>query len=202
MVGTGAIRLTRGTTTTPRTRFKQAGLSFCRTEWSVVSNAASAPFEKAESTGVVMEHRTLVQRSSRSVQREPCSPIEQHGSRDAARFQRRCSTVRRLISVQARSFSSGVCRANLPGPAPKPEGTMSIPLAQGAFTFFAREYDKLQTLFLSRVVQPGTVLNCHDWLFGEPFGWVLNTSRWGVQVLLGHVRQPRYSGNLQWRQML
>ena len=26
---------------------KQAGLSFCRTEWSVVSNAASAPFDKA-----------------------------------------------------------------------------------------------------------------------------------------------------------
>ena len=26
---------------------KQGGLSFCRTEWSVVSNAASAPFDKA-----------------------------------------------------------------------------------------------------------------------------------------------------------
>ena len=26
---------------------KQAGLSFCRTEWSVVSNAASAPFDTA-----------------------------------------------------------------------------------------------------------------------------------------------------------
>ena len=31
------------------------------------------------SLGVVMEHRTLVQRSSQSVQREPCSPIEQPG---------------------------------------------------------------------------------------------------------------------------
>ena len=29
--------------------------------------------------GVVMEHRTLVQRRSQSVQREPCSPIEQPG---------------------------------------------------------------------------------------------------------------------------
>ena len=26
---------------------KQAGLSFCRTEWSVVSNAAFVPFDKA-----------------------------------------------------------------------------------------------------------------------------------------------------------
>ena len=87
-----------------------------------------------------MEHRTLVQRSSQSVQRELCSPIEQPGyvtqsrqllccgglwesthwlcslrtkPRRVARCQRRCSTVRRLISVQARSFSSGVCRANL-----------------------------------------------------------------------------------------
>ena len=74
-------------------------------------------------------------------------------------------------------------------PSPKPEDTMAIPLAQGALTFFAREYDKLQTLFLSRVVQPGTVLIGHDWLPGEPVGWVLNTSRWGVLVLLGHVQK-------------
>ena len=66
---------------------------------------------------------------------------------------------------------------------------MAIPLAHGALTFFAREYDKLQTLFLSRVVQPGTVLIGHDWQPGEPVGWVLNTSRWGVQVLLGHVKK-------------
>ena len=66
---------------------------------------------------------------------------------------------------------------------------MAIPLAQGALTFFAREYDKLQTPFLSCVVQPGTVLIGHHWLPGEPVGWVLNTSRWGVQVLLGHVKK-------------
>ena len=74
-------------------------------------------------------------------------------------------------------------------PSPKPEDTMAIPPAQGALTFFAREYDKLQTLSLSRVVQPSTVLIGHDWLPSEPVGWVLNTSRWGVQVLLGHVKK-------------
>ena len=30
--------------------------------------------------------------------------------------------------------------------------------------------------FLNRVVQSGTVLIGHDWLPGEPVGWVLNTS--------------------------
>ena len=83
---------------------------------------------------------------------------------------------------------------------------MAIPLAQGAVTFFAREYDKLQTLFLSRVVQPGSVLTGHDWLPGEPVGWVLNTSRRGKQVLLGHVKKSDGNRgtfpNLQWRQML
>ena len=66
---------------------------------------------------------------------------------------------------------------------------MVIPLAQGALTFFATEYNKLQTLFLSRVVQPGTVPIGHDWLPGEPVGWVLNTSRWCVQVLFRHVKK-------------
>ena len=64
---------------------------------------------------------------------------------------------------------------------PKATGhTMAIPLAQGALSFFAGEYDKLQTLFLSRVVQPGTVLIVHDGLPCELVGWVLNISRWGV----------------------
>ena len=66
---------------------------------------------------------------------------------------------------------------------------MAIPLAHGALSFFAGEYCKLQTLFLSRVVQPGTVPIGHDWLPGEPVGWVLYTSRWCVQVLLGHVKK-------------
>ena len=70
-----------------------------------------------------------------------------------------------------------------------PEDTLAIPLTQGALTFFARKYDKLQTLFLSRVVQPSTVRIGHDWQPSEPVEWVLNTSRWGVQVLLGHVKK-------------
>ena len=74
-------------------------------------------------------------------------------------------------------------------PSPKPQDTMAIPLAQGALSFFAGEHDKMQTLFLSRVVQPGTVLIVHVGLPCELVGWVLNTSRWGVQVLLGHVQK-------------
>ena len=74
-------------------------------------------------------------------------------------------------------------------PSPKPEDTMAIPLAQAALSFFAGEYDKLQTLLLSRVVQPGTVLVGLDWLPGELVGWVFNTSRWYVQVLLVHVKE-------------
>ena len=67
------------------------------------------------------------------------------------------------------------CRSGKPSwPSPKPEDTVAIPLAQLALTFFAREYDKLQTLCLSRVVQPGTVLMGHDWPPGEPGG----SSRW------------------------
>ena len=71
----------------------------------------------------------------------------------------------------------------------QPEDTVAIPLAQEALTFFAREDDQLQTLFLSRVVQPCTVLMGHDRLPSEPVGWMLNTSRWGVQVLLWHVKK-------------
>ena len=73
--------------------------------------------------------------------------------------------------------------------SPKPENTMAIPLAEGALSFCAGEYDKLQTLFLSRVVQPSTVLIGHDWLPSAPVGWVRNTWRWGEQVLLGHVKK-------------
>ena len=49
-------------------------------------------------------------------------------------------------------------------PSRKPEDTMAIPLAQVCLTFFEGAYDKLQTLFLNRVVQPSTVLIGHDWL--------------------------------------
>ena len=38
-------------------------------------------------------------------------------------------------------------------------------------------------------MQPSTVLISHDWLSSEPVGWLLNTSRWGLQVLLGHVKK-------------
>ena len=87
------------------------------------------------------------------------------------------------------------CLSDKPSwPSPKPEDTMAIPLAQGALSFFAGEYDKLQTLFLSRVVQPDTVLIGHDWLPGGPVGWVLSTWRWGVQVLLGHVKKSDGNG--------
>ena len=61
--------------------------------------------------------------------------------------------------------------------------------SRGLDVLCEREYDKLQTPFLGRVVQPGTVLIGHDWLPGEPVGWVLNTSRWCVQVLLEHVKK-------------
>ena len=71
----------------------------------------------------------------------------------------------------------------------QPEDTLAIPLVQGALTFFASEYDKLQTLFLSCVVQPSTVLIGHDWFPGELVRWVPNTSRWGMQVLLEHVKK-------------
>ena len=101
----------------------------------------------------------------------------------------------KVFNSQKVDFSAGEkfferCLSGKPSwPSPKPEDTMAIPLAQGALTFFAREYDKLQTLFLSRVMQPGTVPIGHDWLPGEPVGWVLNTSRWSVQVLLQHVKK-------------
>ena len=91
--------------------------------------------------------------------------------RRAARCQRKCSTDRRLISVQARSFSrSGVCRANLFGPARSPKTQWPFRWLKGPGRSFAREYDKLQTLFLSRVVQPSTVLIGHGWLPSEPVG--------------------------------
>ena len=71
----------------------------------------------------------------------------------------------KVFNSQKVDFSAGEkffewCLSGKPSwPSPKPEDTMAIPLAQGALTFFAREYDKLQTLFLSRVVQPGTRAN-------------------------------------------
>ena len=80
------------------------------------------------------------------------------------------------MSARARSFSRAV--------------SVRRPFRRkGVLSFFAGEYDKLQTLFLSRVVQPGTVLIGHDWPTGELVGWVLNTSHWDVQVLLGHVKK-------------
>ena len=57
----------------------------------------------------------------------------------------------------------------------------SWPSLKPEVSFFAGEYDKLQTPFLSRVVQP---VMLHDWLPGEFVGWVLNTSRWSVQMQL------------------
>ena len=77
---------------------------------------------------------------------------------------------------------------------PEARGHDGHSAGSGGLSFFAGEYDKLQTLFLSRVVQPDTVLIGHDWLPGEPVGWVLNTWRWGVQVLLGHVKKSDGNG--------
>ena len=103
--------------------------------------------------------------------------------------------LKEMFKGQMVDFSAGQkfferCLSGKPSQLiPKPEDTMVTPLAQRALTFFAGEYDKLHTLFLSRVMQPGTVLIGRDWLPGEPVGWVLDTSRWCVQVLLGHVQK-------------
>ena len=79
----------------------------------------------------------------------------------------------KVFNKEKVDFSAGEkfferCLSGKPSwPSPKPEDTMAIPLAQGDLRFFAREYDKLQTPFLSSVVQPGTGLIRHDWLPGE-----------------------------------
>ena len=74
---------------------------------------------------------------------------------------------------------------------------------KGPCRFFAGQCDKLQTLVLIRVVQPGTDLVGHDWQPGELVGWVLNISCWGVQVLLRHVNKSDGNrgtlGYLRWR---
>ena len=88
--------------------------------------------------------------------------------RRVARCQRRCATVRRLISVQASSFSSGVCRANLPGPARSQRTRWPFRWLRGPCRSMRKRYDKLQTLFLSRLVQPHTMLIRHESLPGEP----------------------------------
>ena len=80
----------------------------------------------------------------------------------------------KVFNSQKVDFSAGEkfferCLSGQPSwPSPKPEDRMAIPLVQGAWTFCAREHDKLQTLFLGRVMQPSTVLIGHDWLPGEP----------------------------------
>ena len=70
-------------------------------------------------------------------------------------------------------------------PSPKPEDTLAIPLPQRALTSFAREHDKLLTLFLSSVVQPNTVLMI---AFQANQSDGCSTPCAGVQVLLGHVK--------------
>ena len=105
-----------------------------------------------------------------------------------------------VLNSQKVDFSAGekfferCLSAKASWPSLKPEDTMAFPLAQGALSFFAGEYDKLQTPFLSRMVQPGML---HDWLPGEFVGWVLNTSRWSVQMLLGHVKSDGNRGTLE-----
>ena len=106
-----------------------------------------------------MEHRTLVQRSSQSVQREPCSPIEQPAMWHRAAnscveedFGRvplvvqledeavtRGALPEKVFNSQKVDFSVGEkfferCLSGKPSwSSLKPEGTMAIPLAQGAF---------------------------------------------------------------------
>ena len=63
--------------------------------------------------GVVMEQSTFL--LWRTLGEHPWLCSLRTKPRRGARCQRRCATFRRLMSVQARSFSGGVCWANLPG---------------------------------------------------------------------------------------
>ena len=149
-----------------------------------------------------MEHRTLVQRSSQSVQREPCSPIMQLGDVTQSSQLQCCNGIWES-SLVVQPGDEAKTRGALPEKVfISQNGDVSAAISfsravsvrrpfrrKGVLSFFAGEYDKLQTLFLSRVVQPGTVLIGHDWPTGELVGWVLNTSHWDVQVLLGHVKK-------------
>ena len=162
--------------------------------------------------GLFMEHRTLVQRSSQTnenLARRLSNLVMWHSaasSKTVEHFGRaplvvqpedeaetRGALPEKVINSQKVDFSAGSkffewCLSGKSSwPSTKLEDTMAIPLGQGALSFFAGVYDKLQTL--SCVVQPGTVLIGHDWLPNELVGWVLNTSRRGVQVLRGHVKK-------------
>ena len=79
------------------------------------------------------------------------------------------------MSVRARSF-------------PRAVSVLRPFRRKEVLSFFAGEYDKLQTLFLSRVLQPGTVLIGHDQQANLLDG--CSTLRTGdVHVLLGHVKK-------------
>ena len=129
---------------------------------------------------VVMEHRTLVQRSSQGVQREPCSPMEQPGHVAQSSQLLRCggsfeslseaetrgALPEKVFNSQKVDFSAGEkfferCLSV--------ETFLAIPLAQeGLVVLCGRVRQVADYVFLNRVVQPGTVQIGHDWLPGEP----------------------------------